>query len=133
MGPEQQDLAARLRAFLARVRWENIALLGLVALAAAGVVMSGALSGSGGRPLPADIGVRGHSPPPAGSLRPQPHPQPRETRGRTKTTQGKRRTRKHRRVRHQAAPRDPHPLGKTTPLPPPSPPPAGAGGEFAPG
>ena len=131
MGPEQQDLPARFRAGLARVRWENVALLLLVVVAVAGVAISGALAGRGASPLPDDVGLRGQSPRPHKA----PHPHERETQKKTATMKKKRRTsRMHHRIRRHAPARDSHTPMKTTPIPPPAPPPpAGAGSEFAPG
>ncbi len=126
MGPDH-DLLVRIRGGLARVRWENVALLLLVVLAVAGVAISGALAGHGASPLPDDVGVHERSPRPDEAPRPYEH----KTQKKAATMKKKRRTRMHHRIRHHAPTRDPQtPL---TPAPFPPPPSPSPGSEFAPG
>jgi hypothetical protein len=62
MRPSGNELLSRLRAILARVRWENVALIVLIALAFVAALMGERLLGHGSSGLPADVGLSSDSP-----------------------------------------------------------------------
>jgi hypothetical protein len=146
----------RIVGVLARVRWENVALLAAVSLAFAVVLMGGELSGGGSSRLPADVGLaeeprrgQGRNAPDdsaaglgtrepdtgerggraaAGDDPPRPEPEPR---GRPRRKGGERSAAGAVRGNGRAeVPPPPAPVA-SPPLQPPAVPP-GAGGEFAP-